>query len=287
MLPTLTSYSQPTGGSSSQDDQGSTAPNSSIGKSNGQTGTAIGGTTHMSTNGNVPTTEVTMANPSHTTSSGMSGGPSGGGGPGPVSGGNSGIVSGMTSQSSGGSSQGPSGSINTNTNTNTHMGSVSATATSSRPASTGPVCPNYDGEHYTDAEGGTYNIRCNTTLIGSVISSTDSPSAMRKRQPAKWTAQSCLAACDENSDCVAIVMSCLGTCTLLASVDSTAPSSMCGFSARKVGSLNGGNDVVTVTVCAAQRTRTTTVLTTATLRTCPANAHCTAGGGRWLANGDG
>jgi hypothetical protein len=92
--------------------------------------------------------------------------------------------------------------------------------------------------------------------------------------------ESCMDSCDQNAACKAIVLDCSGTCTLLGSVDRVIPSYVCGVSARKLkgpSGGSGGNHVVTVTVCAAKRTRTTTVWTTATRKTCPAGAHCTSG----------
>ena len=93
--------------------------------------------------------------------------------------------------------------------------------------------------------------------------------------------------CDQVSACVAIVLDCAGTCTLLSSVTGTIDGGVCGVGAMKIAGPNttGKSGVVTVSVCAGRKTGTMTMFTTATLTTCHANAKCTAAAGRLLANG--
>ena len=232
----------------------------------------------MSTKANAPTTQVTMANPRYSSSS--SGG-AGGGGPGPVSsGGNSGITSDMPgSITGGGSPGGPTASGSGNSQNN--PGSVSVTNSASNPASTGPACPNYDGQQFTNPDGSTYNIQCNSTFSGTVLPASNSTGAMLKRQSGGSNVVACMSECDQISACVAIVVDCSGTCTLLGSVTGIIDGGVCGVGAMKTAGPNttGTAGVVTVSVCAGRRTGTTTMFTTATLTTCPANAQCTAGGG--------
>ena len=253
--------------------------------------------TYIYTSENAPSTAATMASPTYSRPSAVSSGAPGGasnpgGGPGPVSGGNSGIASGTSGVMSGsmmtgtaisesminsaspnGPSAGASGSINTNNN----VGSPSATSHSYTPASTGPVCPNYNDQQYTDAQGKAYNVQCNTTLSGTVVSSSNSTAGHYKRAAEKITPKGCMDMCDQSTDCIAINVDCAGTCELLGSVIKTV-GGQCGVAARRTAGTNGGGGkgVVTVTVCAA-RTGTKTVFTTATLTTCPANGRCAAG----------
>ena len=300
-LPTTTSNRLPPVGSSSvagppssSNAQGSSGANN--GGGNGPS-TNLGGTSYMSTNAYLPTTQATMASPSYSASlSVSSGGSGGGGGPGPVSGGNSGITNGMTGSMSGSMETGSasygsmtgtaspndaSGSVPINTNNN--VGSVSPTSSSGPPASTGPVCPNYDDQQYTDAQGSTYNIQCNTTYSGSVITSANSTSNIHKRQSGAVSVPSCIDYCDQTPECVAITVDCSGTCTLLGSIDNTVDNGFCGVGAKRLTGPGpmGSPNLITVTVCGAKRTRTTTVVTTATLTTCPANGKCTAGSNEW------
>ena len=222
-------------------------------------------------------------------------GASGQGGPGPVSGGYSGITSGGTGAMSSGMMTAPatsnlmsggenpggypasSGAVGSNSN----GGAGPSTTTGSTPSSTGPACPHYDGERYTDSQGSTYSIDCNATYLGTVIFSSDnSSSTYAKRQAVGFTEQSCMAYCDETAECVAINFDCNDVCTLLGSTSSIPVQGPCGVAARRLSgpSSAGGNSVITVTVCAAGSGEgTTTVFTTATRTTCPANAQCTAG----------
>ncbi|KAK3684717.1 hypothetical protein LTR37_020011 [Vermiconidia calcicola] len=100
------------------------------------------------------------------------------------------------------------------TRTNQNNGGGSPTSPGPNTASTGPVCPDYDGQRYTDEQGSTYNIQCNATYTGTIISSSNSTSGMVKRQAGRMTVESCLEYCDQNPECEAISLDCAGTCTL-------------------------------------------------------------------------
>ena len=247
-----------------------------------------GETSYLSSGANAPMTQASMANPSQSMSS--SGG-AGGGGAGPVSGGgNNGITSGMmtgtTGQGSingGGAPGGASatGSINTVNN----AGGGSITGSSSNPANTGAVCPSHDNEQYTNPDGSNYNIQCNSTFSGTILTPSNSTSPMHKRQASGATFGSCMNECDQYSACVAIVLDCTGTCSLLSSVSGTIDGA-CGVGAVKSAGPNhtGSGDIVTVSVCATVKMGTTTMFTTATLTTCAADAKCTGSAEKWRAN---
>ncbi|KAK3639806.1 hypothetical protein LTR22_017314 [Elasticomyces elasticus] len=178
------------------------------------------------------------------------------------------------------------------------------------PPSAGPPCPYYNNATYTDSQSAPYTVYCNSTYSGTVLSRTPASQLRRARFPYATAADDCLAYCDSNTACMAI-SSTAQTCTLFSDVGGLSPdtSGTGAVAARKgeqppsggtgsgsssaAGSPSGGNgqsasatgaastsgggsagsNVITVTVCAAQRT--TTVFTTATLTTCPA-AGCIA-----------
>ncbi|KAK4892764.1 hypothetical protein LTR27_008863 [Elasticomyces elasticus] len=178
------------------------------------------------------------------------------------------------------------------------------------PPSAGPPCPYYNNATYIDSQSAPYTVYCNSTYSGTVLSRTPASQLRRARFPYATAADDCLAYCDSNTACMAI-SSTAQTCTLFSDVGGLSPdtSGTGAVAARKgdqppsggtgsgssssAGSPSGGNgqtasatgaastsgggsagsNVITVTVCAAQRT--TTVFTTATLTTCPA-AGCIA-----------
>ena len=195
----------------------------------------------------------------------------------------------MSQPTSGGASQGSIpvsnsyGSMTHSTtfsiNTNQNNGGASPTQTGTNPASTGPVCPFYDEGQYTDPQGSTYRVDCNSTYSGNVLQRTNTTSPARAKRQASVgvTAPQCMVLCDKNPACIAINVDCAGMCTLLESVTNTVDGA-CGVAARRLAGSSGGgaSGVSTVTVCAA-RTGTTTVFTTATLTTCAANGQCPPG----------
>lgn len=152
-------------------------------------------------------------------------------------------------------------------------GGSSTTTPSTSPSPLPPLCPTYNNAPYTDTQGATYNIACDTTLTGTPYTP---PPGSYKRQASYGapTIQSCLALCDAAPACVAVSLAAGATeCQLLSSVTGTS-SSPGGVAAYKV---SGPPPVQTVTVCANRRTAYTTVWTTATMTTCPAEMACTTG----------
>ncbi|TKA41310.1 hypothetical protein B0A54_06212 [Friedmanniomyces endolithicus] len=176
--------------------------------------------------------------------------------------------------------------------------SGSSQTTTPSPVSSGPPCPAYNNTTYTDSQSTSYTVYCNSTYSGTVLSRTPASALRRAAFPYASAAEDCMASCDSTSACMSI-SSTAQTCTLMSDVGSLTPdtSGTGAVAARKGATSYGGNggmggsgsgngsgssngatgSVVTVTVCAAQRT--TTVFTTATLTTCPA-AGCTTMPGR-------
>ncbi|KAK0255344.1 hypothetical protein LTR12_015072 [Friedmanniomyces endolithicus] len=179
-------------------------------------------------------------------------------------------------------------------------GTSSSQTTTPSPVSSGPPCPAYNNTTYTDSQSTSYTVYCNSTYSGTVLSRTPASALRRAAFPYVSAAEDCLASCDSTAACMSI-SSTTQTCTLMSDVGSLTPdtSGMGAVAARKGATSYGGSggmggsgsgngsgsgsgngatgSVVTVTVCAAQRT--TTVFTTATLTTCPA-AGCTTLPGR-------
>ncbi|KAK4569548.1 hypothetical protein LTR86_003311 [Recurvomyces mirabilis] len=92
---------------------------------------------------------------------------------------------------------------------------MSASASASASPSPGPPCPNYNNAAYTDQSLETYDITCNQTYSGTVITS---QSQMRvKRQTGGGPASTCLSLCDTYSNCVAISSNST-TCTLFSQI---------------------------------------------------------------------
>lgn len=193
-------------------------------------------------------------------------------GPGPISASNSRIVGGGTS-----------------------LVGEASTSASSLPTP-GSLCPTYDRQQYTDRQGENYRIHCDASYSGSVILSSNSTSTLRhKGQPDRFTAKRCLAYCDHVEECVAINLSCDGTCTLLGDLKHLVTTEVCGMAARRIsgssspgdgdGNSSGGSgqasrsvNVITVSVCAA--TRTKIVLSTTTILVGPSEAHMGARKGK-------
>ncbi|KAK5129077.1 hypothetical protein LTR85_000410 [Meristemomyces frigidus] len=170
-----------------------------------------------------------------------------------------------------------------------NSGGMSHTSTGSPSASTAPVCPAYNGQNYTDAQGASYAIACGQAYTGTVIPPGSSNSTKQKRQTNGATTasvQSCMAMCDALTSCVAVSLGCTGECTMYSGAVTEVAGSTCETAARKV-SMPPAVSVVTVSVCATQqRWGTTTVFTTATMTTCPlSSGMCTAGAAAHAANG--
>jgi hypothetical protein len=129
------------------------------------------------------------------------------------------------------------------------------------------LCPTYGNKNYTDSNGATYTVYCGQDFSGTPFN----PSY--RRQATTYTIQSCMAVCDQYTACVAASTD--GTsCNLFSSVTGTtgSPGTVAAYK------VSGPTKIVqTVTVCANKVTAYTTVWTTATHTTCPANSVCTAG----------
>lgn len=177
------------------------------------------------------------------------------------------------------------GSGNSRTRTRTRTGNhgvkgASSTADEVGPsasgyASRGVLCPNYNGQQYTDRQGEAYRIHCEAAYFGTIIFSSDYTSdALYKRQPDQFTARSCLAYCDQVEECVGINFSCDNICTLFGDLKHLITADQCGLGAKKLsgstssggngsgngGSYGGGGNVITVSACPAPtKTRTRTV----------------------------
>jgi hypothetical protein len=129
------------------------------------------------------------------------------------------------------------------------------------------LCPGYNSRNYTDSSGATYTVYCGKGLTGTRYTPT-------YRRPAQsYTIQSCMDECNQYTACVAASTD--GTsCNLFSSVTGST-SSPGTVAAYKVSGPPPSN-VQTVTVCANRVTAYTTVWTTATHTTCPADSTCTA-----------
>jgi hypothetical protein len=139
------------------------------------------------------------------------------------------------------------------------------TSSVASPAET--LCPGYNSRNYTDSSGATYAVYCGKDLTGTRYNPT-------YRRPAQsYTIQSCMDECNRYTACVAASTD--GTsCNLFSSVTGST-SSPGTVAAYKVSGPPPSN-VQTVTVCANRVTAYTTVWTTATHTTCPADSTCTA-----------
>jgi hypothetical protein len=166
----------------------------------------------------------------------------------------------------GGSTSAPSSSGNAPP---TYGGSttVSPPTTSAVAPSAETLCPTYGNKNYTDSNGATYTVYCGQDFAGTPLN----PS--HRRQATTYTIQSCMAVCDQYTACIAASTD--GTsCNLFSSVTGTtgSPGTVAAYK------VSGSTKIVqTVTVCANKVTAYTTVWTTATHTTCPANSVCTAG----------
>ncbi|KAK4508071.1 hypothetical protein PRZ48_001808 [Zasmidium cellare] len=144
----------------------------------------------------------------------------------------------------------------------------SATSGSTAPTPSVSVCPYYDGQNYTSPSGQTYEVQCDSVYTGTRLTN------IAARQASYAPSQaSCMAVCQANDACVAINVT-PTECQYLSSIDGmdTANGSIALLKVDAPPAPNGG--VVTVTVCKA--TRTTTILTTATVTTCAADRSCPA-----------
>lgn len=146
---------------------------------------------------------------------------------------------------------------------------ISSATTGSPPASyTGPLCPSYNGQAYTDAQGNTYTVECDQAFSGTAIP------YIYKRYSTP-TQQSCMAICDSISNCVAITVS-PGSCMLYSSVTGTS-SSPGSSSLYRIYRPNSNVSIVTISTCAATAklttTRYTTVCSTTTV-SCSDSAQC-------------
>ncbi|GAB7328645.1 hypothetical protein MBLNU13_g00579t3 [Cladosporium sp. NU13] len=129
------------------------------------------------------------------------------------------------------------------------------------------LCPTYSNRNYTDSSGAVYTVYCGQDFAGTPFN----PSY--RRQATTYTIQSCMAVCDQYTACVAASTD--GTsCKLFSSVTGTtgSPGTVAAYKVSGPTAL-----VQTVTVCANKVTAYTTVWTTATHTTCPANSVCTVG----------
>lgn len=165
----------------------------------------------------------------------------------------------MTSQGLGGAST-------------TTKGLPSSTTTTSTAQYTGPVCPNYDGSNFADAQNNTYAVACNQQYQGTTI-----PGNFKAiRQNTAPTAQHCMAECDQINACVAITVT-QTQCILYSAVSGTVSTygSAALYRAQRPGAYVS---VVTISTCAstAQYTMTsyTTVNVTTTM-TCATPGTCT------------
>jgi hypothetical protein len=130
------------------------------------------------------------------------------------------------------------------------------------------LCPGYNSRNYTDSSGATYTVYCGKNLTGTPYN----PAYRRLAQ--SYTLQSCMDECDQYTTCVGASTN--GTsCSLFSSVTGSTRSSGT-VAAYKVSGPPPSN-VQTVTFCANRVTAYTTVWTTATSTTCPADSTCTAG----------
>jgi hypothetical protein len=132
----------------------------------------------------------------------------------------------------------------------------------------GTLCPSYNKKNYTDSNGATYTVYCGQGFSGTPYN----PAYRRPVSP--YTIQSCMDECDQYTACVGAATD-GSSCNLFSYVGS-ATFSPGTVAAYKVSGPPPRN-VQTVTVCANRVTAYTTVWTTATSTTCPADSTCTAG----------
>jgi hypothetical protein len=129
------------------------------------------------------------------------------------------------------------------------------------------LCPTYKNQNYTDTNGATYTVYCNQIFSGTPYHPT------YRRHTTPYTIQECMDVCNQFSACVAASTD-GESCSFFTLVTGTTGS----YDTVAVYKISGPMvNVQTVTVCANRVTTYTTVWTTATHTTCPANSVCTAG----------
>ena len=152
------------------------------------------------------------------------------------------------------------------------IGGGSGTQPVVTPTSTSAICPAYDDRNFTDASGSSYGIQCSASYTGTIRSRLSNPNPATG---SAYTAQSCLLACSQVSDCIAITLT-SQACTLFSSINGLSGDVPGSIAALR--QMDATENIVTVTasVCGTVRTGTTTIITTATMTTCPADESCTA-----------
>ncbi|KAF7193984.1 hypothetical protein HII31_04666 [Pseudocercospora fuligena] len=188
----------------------------------------------------------------------------------PVSSGSAGVSTSATGSASNVPTSGvtsPSGSGSV-VPTGSSSGVVTSASSSTVPSAAVSICPALDNGGYDAPSGGYYEVQCDTSISGTRLNTT---SLKARQAPSNAAAASCLAQCDLYTRCLAVNVGPSG-CELLSSIGSTSASP--GTIALLKAERPANTGVVTVTVCRASGTRTTTVFSTATVTTCPAGRTC-------------